>query len=379
MAICTILTSIIIPAFAFDTWNEGVVRSELRYRIAKDVLTRYGPNLGFESGHPDTGWGWGNIEYYGKSLSDPSQRETERNRRLLPVESPVIEGSRSLKVTVYPNDPQAVHGGARSEVSTEDNIYFKNGDNVWYRWYTFFPEDLVVPNSWHVWTQWHQLSGFSVCRITVNYAQGEVIEKMCPAVPLGFNLRNYGDSRGERVEFEILDKRDPQTPGRILWHKQFNDQDFRKGVWHEFLLHVVWGECVSMDYTIGTCRDDPQIGFQELWVDGVKQQFIESAHHYNLDDYEDHTISDPIKKELIEDNAVYMKQGLYHCYWQNPNCPSTPIQTIYHDGMEFFICGQDVTRDQIIDLLRERYGIRVPFGPPVLDPDWIPAAHFVCY
>ena len=42
---------------------------------------------------------------------------------------------------------------------------------------------------------------------------------------------------------------------------------------------------------------------------------------------------------MDDDAKAYLKQGLYHC---NPsvhhNCPTTPIQTIYHDGMKVAEC-----------------------------------------
>jgi hypothetical protein len=144
----------------------------------------------------------------------------------------------------------------------------------------------------------------------------------CPVVPITFNLRNFSASQ-QTLEFGVLSKKDVNTgdnpnglgSGRdILWKGQL-----QHGTWYEFLLHVKWTKCGS--YAIdGTCTNHNG-GFVEMWVNHAK--VVPKTTHFTMDD----------------DGKVHAKQGLYHC---NPsvhgNCPSTSIQTIYHDGMEVAMC-----------------------------------------
>jgi hypothetical protein len=281
--------------------------------------------LGFDSGNPPT-WEWGSAQF--------QQGTTDR---LVAVDKNSIQppsidpnGTKALRVTVQPND--SVSNGARAEVVLTNPLPGKTtrdflpGEDVWYHWYTMFPSNLKIPNSWHVWTQWHQEADISTCRT----AQGTTFS--CGVIPMGFNFRNYTTpeprrhSVGETIEFTVINKTDvnqsPSNPNGkgygddILWAKPL-----QRAHWYNILLHVKWEPCAQYA-TNGKCLNNNG-GFVEMWVDGVN--VVPKTTHFTMD----------------EDGKVYLKQGLYHCLKTSPasNCAHIDYsQTLYHDGMKVAEC-----------------------------------------
>jgi hypothetical protein len=86
---------------------------------------------------------------------------------------------------------------------------------------------------------------------------------------------------------------------------------------------------------------DDRGGFVEMWqrrwdpshlpIDFFPQYVLPKKVHYTLE--ESASASDP----RLAGKAI-MKQGLYHCNPQDSRCVSTPMQVIYHDGMEYVKC-----------------------------------------
>ena len=80
--------------------------------------------------------------------------------------------------------------------------------------------------------------------------------------------------------------------------------------------------------------------FIEFWFNNKKQLLtMPATPFYNMDEL---------------DGKVYMKQGLYHCRLQS-SCPyssSDPPLSIYHDGMEFTVWSDVLSRIKITSLDR---------------------------
>jgi hypothetical protein len=167
--------------------------------------------------------------------------------RITVVTSPVAQGRYALKATVYPGD--LVNSGNRAELVLR-NPMFRQGDEVWFHWFTMFPEDFQTTLDWVLWTQCHG-SGFGF--------------------PITFNL--HGNELNMRVMAHAYDAAG-DWEGGVLWKAPLE-----KGKWMEFVLHVKFSD-----------SDD---GFVELWKDG--QLVVPKTNHPTLDpgDY------------------CYLKQGIY--------------------------------------------------------------------
>ena len=154
-------------------------------------------DLGFETGQPSKGWGWGSANYqdYPNNSTDRLSTIPKNNITNEPP-SPDTNGEKALKV--YVESPDCINNGARAEVFltslnlTEPNppgfnpSDFLKGNDTWFHWYVLFPKDLQVPNTWHIVTQWHgeEWAFLDTCYYSNGSAFG------CSIVPIAFNLRN---------------------------------------------------------------------------------------------------------------------------------------------------------------------------------------------
>ncbi len=167
--------------------------------------------------------------------------------RLQIVSDVVAQGNYALKATVKHGDLN--NAGNRAEVVLR-NPMFHQGDEVWFHWFTMFPEDYQSIDKWVLWTQWHS-SGFGF--------------------PITFNLH------GEELDFRVMaheyDARGDYDGG-VLW-----TAPLEKGKWMEFVLHVKFS--------------DSGDGFVELWKDG--EQVVPLTYHHTLD----------------PNDYAYLKQGIY--------------------------------------------------------------------
>lgn len=223
----------------------------------------------------------------GKAEWTPYWNEVASPDRLSVVQDPVMEGRYALKATVVPGD--LVANGARAEVvlaGTRAN-YAYEGDELWYKWGTYFPADWEQEAKWHVFTQWHQ---------SLDYGMG--------SPPVAFCIDKYGYMYLTRMSgyYDSLQQWDAGT----LWRAPLI-----KGRWIEFVMHIKWSR-------------DWNVGFIELWVDGV--QVVPKTFTANLD----------------SDGMVYMKQGLYR------DRTTSITQTVYHDGMIVATTKEDVMADSLV-------------------------------
>ena len=281
-------------------------------------------SLGFENGTVSTGWEWGKAEY--QAGTTDRLVAVDKNSIVPPSIDPA--GTKALKVTVQPND--VVNNGARAEVVLtkplphKNTYYFLPNEEACTHWYTMFPSALTSPNTWHIWTQFHQQADSRTCR----RANGSTFSP-CFVVPMTFNLQNYPTNKpepcthstGERIELSVINKYDVNDFDRNPWGKGYGDdilwsENLQKAHWYDMLLHVRWEPSKTYS-TNGTCTNQNG-GFVELWVDG--RHVVNKTSHFTMDD----------------DGTIFMKQGLYHCLITSlaSNCSHINYsQTIYHDGM----------------------------------------------
>lgn len=152
------------------------------------------------------------------------------NNLLQIVKFPVKEDKYGLKVTLTKNAiiiPRTGIYGERAELKYCDRQnavhLFKNGENIWYHWYTDFSfNNFTIPTpiantNWHVLTQWLGVG-----------------EKMYNP-SLSFNLN--GELLNLRVLPHVFDSNNCFTikEGQCghLWVEKI-----QKGIWYEILLHV---------------------------------------------------------------------------------------------------------------------------------------------
>jgi Polysaccharide lyase len=181
--------------------------------------------------------------------------------RLTIVTSPVRQGSFALRTELRSGDTAS--NGNRNELVRMDPE--TEGTDRYYAWSTMFDASYPVANTWQVFTQWHH----SGC---------------CGSPPLEF------DVNGQTLS---LSRNPPPGTGSTvaLW-----TTPFVRGVWHDFVMHVVWSS-------------NPDLGFIELWYDGTK------------------VIDGKAVQTLFPGNVNYLKQGLYR------DSSITATAVVYHDGM----------------------------------------------
>jgi hypothetical protein len=176
------------------------------------------------------------------------------------VSSPVRQGASALRVELHTSD--FASNGNRDELVR--NVAETEGMDRYYAWSTMFDASYPIENTWQVFTQWHH----SGC---------------CGSPPLEF------DVHGQTL---ALSRNPPNNTGTVaLW-----TTPLVRGVWHDFVMHVVWSS-------------NPDLGFIELWYDGQK------------------VIDGKAVQTLFPGMVNYLKQGLYR------DSSISAVGIVYHDGM----------------------------------------------
>ena len=180
--------------------------------------------------------------------------------RLTVVPSPVRQGSYGLRVELRSGDFS--NNGNRNELVR--TVADSEGMDLYYAWSTMFDASYPIADTWQVFTQWHH----SGC---------------CGSPPLEFDID------GQTLS---LSRNPPSNSGTVaLW-----STPLVRGVWHDFVLHVVWSS-------------NPDLGFLELWYDGQK------------------AIDGKAVQTLFPGMVNYLKQGLYR------DSSISAVGVVYHDGM----------------------------------------------
>ena len=176
------------------------------------------------------------------STGDTTQwSETEGLASRITVQQATVRPGARYASRVELRNGDYANGGCRNELVRGEPI--TEGSDHYYGWSTQFDSSYPSNNTWQVFTQWHH-SGLDGSPPVEMDVQGENI-----------SLTVHGD--------------------HILWYAPLV-----RGVWHDFVVHVVWSA-------------DPSVGYVELWYDGRK------AMERNY------------QQTLYPGQYAYMKQGLY--------------------------------------------------------------------
>ncbi|WP_458720656.1 heparin lyase I family protein [Candidatus Nitrosocosmicus sp. R] len=257
-------------------------------------------DLGYEKGEKETGYEWGAAQYQ-ENPSDGESRLVQVDKTSMnPNNEGDPQGEFALKATVKkgdvatnPKDSNHNPQGNRAEVihinqsaPRNDPYYnFQEGDDVWFHWYTLFPQGDYSPGDkrFYVWTQWHQKDDNACCDPVAGFTE-----------------------KGSKLSMNVF--------GDTKW-TDANDLDYNH--WYEMLFHVKWSQ-------------NGNVGYMELWQDKnrVAMDKLDRNIHF---------------KTLDVDGAAYMKQGLYR------DAETTNDQTVYHDGMVVATCPDELNFNPITE------------------------------
>ncbi|MGI5861645.1 MAG: heparin lyase I family protein [Myxococcales bacterium] len=198
-------------------------------------------------------------------LSQWSSKQSVSNDRLQVVSSPVAQGRYALKVTVRQGDDPINASGNRNELVYL--TYEPSGTERWYRWQTMFPNDYPSANYWQLFTQFH----------------------------------HSGNTGSPPVEFGVIG----ETLGLQVRSSPVWTTPLKRGVWHDFVLHVKWSPSASE-------------GFIELYYDG---QLV---------------LPKTMAATQFSGQSQYLKQGLYR------HEAISAVGVVYHDGMIIGTTREDV-------------------------------------
>jgi hypothetical protein len=150
------------------------------------------------------------------NLSQWEVNQSVEANRIQVVSNPVKEGKYAARFETRPTD-NIGDTSPRSELAA--NLGEKEGEERWYRWYTYFPENFPVqyPEQFITFTQWRALNESEA------YGSFMVLGDMV-------TLRQEGIG--------------------TLW-----EAPLTLGTWHKFVFHVKWSP-------------NPNEGFYELYYDG---------------------------------------------------------------------------------------------------------------
>jgi polysaccharide lyase-like protein len=133
-------------------------------------------------------------------------------------------GTHSLKLSVEDIDTNTFGwSGIRSQIVKRD-LFFEGGER-YIGWSTYVPANHPTPTSWH------------------NLAQFGYTGETPPPTLFGMFASHH---------FKLID--DSASQGILKWRSP----TVLKGAWHDFVVRILF-------------HRNPNIGFVELWVDGVKQ------------------------------------------------------------------------------------------------------------
>lgn len=178
----------------------------------------------------------------------------------------------AVKFTIDPYDDE-ISQGVRSEL--RDMYEAKNGEVAWYRFSTLLEEDFPITSSHRlVLAQWHERTQDGVGSLRP---------------PLSHRLWD-GQFVITLWNQQRIDERGPKGDGEIL----FEEQDFERGVFHEFVYKVRWSAGEDGEIT-GWRRKCPVL--DAACPGGNWQQIVQHKGSTGYDD-------DKVK-------SYYFKLGLY--------------------------------------------------------------------
>jgi len=164
---------------------------------------------GFETGDEHQ---WQELHY---------NKKLNKNRQFSIVTSPVRDGKYSAKMVVNDNDEFKQTGGERCDLKRSSLYDEKEGDEYWYAWSTFFPNDWQAPKGWFILADWHS-NYDDVCQLL----QLEVTtDNALLARVLTGDVSGYQCFNGKGTAF-ASDKVIAKT--------------LKTNTWNDFIIHVKW-------------------------------------------------------------------------------------------------------------------------------------------
>lgn len=183
---------------------------------------------------------------------------------------------RAARFEVRPGDVPPFGGGERAEVQGGPDTGGAEGQTRWYRFATMFDPSFPMNHAnlgWAVTNQWHADAGGS------------------PPVSWTTSMKNgYWSLTIERQS----------APDAYLGQVTIFDTPLDAGQWHDVMMEINW----SSSDTDGWVR---------LWLNGVRQTFIDGSDTY-------------VVRTLIPGTgSVYYKEGMYRQ-------PTSSTDIVYHTG-----------------------------------------------
>jgi hypothetical protein len=178
------------------------------------------------------------------------------------------------------DQPKGICCGDRAEVSGGERAQANEGDDLWYQWSTLFDENFPVGPEWSVVSQWH------------------ANQDGPPPVAIDAGGATLSDDRWGIV-LATWNAPGDRGPTFMPW-----SAPVIRGVWNDIKLHIKW-----------SVRDD--VGFIELWHDGVRQTFGEPCAGQTRC---------MVRTLMPGGNGVYFKQGYYR------DAAITATGVVYHSG-----------------------------------------------
>ena len=164
---------------------------------------------GFETGDESQ---WGGLHY---------NEKLDKSRQFSVVTSPVRQGKFAAKFIVNNGDEFRQTGGERSDLMRSPLFDEKDGDEYWYAWSTFFPEDWQAPQDWFIFADWHSRYD-DVCQLL----QLEVTTENSLLVKvLTGDIFGYKCFEGSGTAF---------STSKVIV------KSLSTGLWNDFVIHVKW-------------------------------------------------------------------------------------------------------------------------------------------
>ncbi len=237
------------------------------------------------------------------------------------VTTPVKKGQTSMRFEVRAGDvwQQDKERGAvhleRSEVA-ETTYRAPFNQNLWYRFSTRIPATWPDEDIRCIIAQWHA---------TPDTDLGEVLR----SPPLGIEFRN--NRFKVRICHSNIRNQESNSASNNKTTLYFSDEFSIKGVWHEFLVNVLWSHSSA--------------GYLNLWINGHQVIRYKGPLGYN------------------DVRGPYFKFGIYR-----DRTPSTYV--IYHDEYQRGMKPQDIGLTQeYIDSITKKIMIISPYSFELFDPD----------
>jgi hypothetical protein len=217
-----------------------------------------------------------------------------------------FNGSKSSRMELRDTDVM-VNGGTRSEVAFGN----ATGKNRWYSFAVFFPNDYVKDSGNESITQWHSRPDI-----------GE--DWRSPSIAMIIH--------NDRFRFDVDYNAEPisnlmQTPN----HKQYDLGVVPKGVWVEFVFHII--------------HSHESDGLVEIWQNGTKVLEHKGGNRWN------------------DQQLPFWKYGIYKWLWNDNKTTDTNKRVLYYDNIR--VGNENATLADLSSIATSVTAVTAPAPTPV--------------